>query len=230
MGIDKRINCDRLAESNDIARAQLSPPADSVWEERIIAQVTAFNRIKDTEFPATAFMIGQLVNSKKKISTRQLTEIQKAAKKLASTTFTLFRSEESFRTYPVFAYVDYDCGIITAQLNPELKPHYLQLKKQFAIRSLPGFKNLSSVYSQQIFRYINSWGRMAEALVSIEELHHVTAAPISLRSNFANFKARVLDVAHKEINAKTNLKYDWEPIKPGRRVIKIRFIFKSQTL
>lgn len=227
MAVKKRIINDRVVESNAIARAQLSPPADNIWEERIIAQVAAFNRMEDSDFPDTAFMIGQVVNSPKRVSTRQLHEIEKAAEKLAGTTFKLYRSKDSFRIYTVFSYIDYDSGIITAKLNPSLKPHYLELKKQFAIRSLPGFRELTSVYSQQIFRFLNSWSAVTEKEIPITDLHHVTAAPESFKKDFRNFRLRVLEIAHREINAKTDLKYDWEPIKSGRKVISIRFIFGS---
>lgn len=224
----ERIKNDTIIESNAIARAQLSPPAGNIWEERIIAQVAAFNRLNDSDFPDTAFLVGQVVNSPKKISTRQLSEIQKAAEKLVSTTFTLYRSRNSFRTYAVFSYIDFDHGIITAKLNPSLKPHYLELKKQFAIRSLPGFRELTSVYSQQFFRFLNSWSNVAEKYITLEELHHVTAAPESFKKDFRNFRLRVLELAHREINTKTNLKYDWEPVKVGKKVVEIRFIFKHQ--
>lgn len=230
MAIRKRTKDNIVVESNSIARAQLTPTATSIWEERIIAQVTAYNRKNDIEFPDTAFMVGQLVNSHKKISTRQLRDIDKASVNLIQTYFTVRYSPDSYYRYAVFSYIAFDSGIIMAKLNPDLKPYYLELKKQFAIRSLPEFRELTSVYSQQIFRHINSWGGMADTTVPIEELHHLTNAPPSLRKNFANFKARVLEPAHKEINAKTSLKFDWEAIKPGRRVVEIRFIFKSKTL
>lgn len=228
MAIYARIKNDVVKESNEIARAQLSPPANSVWEERIIAYVAAFNRIQDTEFPETAFWVGQIVSLTKKISTRQLSEIHRAAKKLAGTTFTLYRSRNSFRTYAVFDYIDFDHGIITAKLNQSLKPHYLELKKQFTIRSLPGFCELTSIYSQQLFRLLNSWAKLPEAIIPITELHHVTTVPNSLKRDFRNFRVRVLNIAHREINQKTSLKFDWEPVKQGRKVIAVKFLFPGK--
>lgn len=216
---------DKLVESNAIARARLSPPADSVWEERIIAQVAAFNRIDTSSFPDTAFMVGQL--TEKYLNRRELLKIEKAAENLLATSLTVYR-ENGFRKYSVFDYIDFDCGIITAKLNQSLKPHYLELKKQFAVRSLPEFKLLSSVYSQQIYRFLNSWAHLPEVTRPIQELYHATNPPQSTFGVYKNFKVRVLDVAHKEINDKTSLKYSWEPIKSGKSVIEIRFIFKHQ--
>jgi len=222
--VTKKNKSDAVKESNTIARAQLSPAANSVWEERIISQVVAFNRVEEKEFPERSFMIGQLVDTKN-ISGRQFKEIETAVNKLAGTTFTIYKSKEHFIVFPVFAHIEYDHGIISAQLNQSLKPHYLSLKNQFAIRSLPEFRKLSSVYSQQIFRFLNSWAGLPEAVIPLVELHNVTNPPPSILENYKNFKTRVLDIAHKEINEKTSLKFNWETVKQGRKVIAVRFVF-----
>lgn len=214
-----------VKESNAIARAQLSPPPNTVWSERIIAQVAAFNRIEQTDFPDTVFMIGRLVDHRKKVSTRQMKDIEKAAESLVKTTFTVFYGKKHFRTYSVFSYIEYDNGLLSARLNPDLKPHYLELKQQFAMRSLPEFQTLTSIYSQHIYRYINSIKNLSDTTRPIEELHVITGAPQSITSNFAFFRRRVLDVAHQEINFKTTLKFDWKPVKTGRKVTHIRYVF-----
>lgn len=215
---------DRVVESNAIARAQLAPPAESVWEERIIAQVAAYIKQNDGEFPETAFMVGQLIDTKK-VSTSQLRGIEKASQRLVGTTFKLNHGRD-FTIYSVFSFIKFEDGIISAKLNQDLKPHYLMLKQQFAVRSLPEFRQLNSVYSQQMFRILNSWAGLKEVIVPLEDLIHGTNPPASIREFYKNFKVRVLEVAHKEINEKTNLKFDWEPVKTKNKVTEIRFIFK----
>lgn len=214
-----------VKESNAIARAQLNPPAASVWEERIIAQIVAYNRTSDTEFPETAFMLGQLFDSKKKISGAKFRQISEAVKRLASTTYTVYKSRDKYTVYPIFAYIDYDHGIISGQLNPKLKPYYLQLHREFSLRSLPDFRRLSSIYSQQIYRFLASIQALDDTEVPIERLHFVTTAPESFRANFKDFRRYVLEIAAREINEKTDMKFEWEPIKQGRKVTAIRFVF-----
>lgn len=218
-----------VKESNAIARAQLNPPAESVWEERIIAQIVAYNRTSDTEFPETAFMLGQLFDSKKKISGAKFQQISKAVKRLASTTYTVYKSRDKYTVYPIFAYIDYDHGIISGQLNPKLKPYYLQLRREFSLRSLPDFRSLSSIYSQQIYRFLASFQALDATEIPIERLYFVTTAPESFRANFKDFRRYVLERAEKEINSKTELKFRWEPIKQGRKVTAVRFIFGCGT-
>ena len=214
-----------VKESNAIARAQLRPQAESVWEERIISQIVAFNRVDDTEFPETDFLLGRLFDGRKKISGREFLEIGKAVERLASTTYTIYHSRNKFEIYPIFARIAYDNGIISACLNPKLKPYFLQLRREFSMRSLPEFRRLSSIYAQQIYRFLCSVRALEETEVEIERLHFTTTAPESLKADFRKFRTRVLEPAEKEINSKTNLKFRWEPIRQGRKVVAVRFIF-----
>lgn len=224
----KRVKNDVVKESNEIARAQIVPVANSVWEERIIGQVAAFNRVLDKEFPTTAFMVGQLVEGQK-TSSAKYRKIETACEQLIRSYFKI-KQGQNFELYPIFSFIKFEDGIISAQINPKLKPHYLELKKQFAVRSLPEFRKLSSVYSQQLFRYLKTWSALQEATRPIEELHHVTSSPESLRKNFKDFRRRVLDVACREINEKTGLRFAWEAQKEGRKVTQIRFIFGQNSV
>lgn len=214
-----------VKESNAIARAQLRPQAESVWEERIISQIVAFNRIDDEEFPEADFLLGRLFDGRKKISGREFLEIGKAVERLASTTYTIYHSRKKYEIYPIFARIAYDNGIISACLNPKLKPYFLQLRREFSLRSLPEFRSLSSIYSQQIYRFLCSIRALDDTTVDIERLHFTTTAPDSFKQNFKEFRRRVLEPAEKEINQKTSLKYRWEPIRQGRKVVAVRFIF-----
>lgn len=218
----KPIDDNVIRESNMIARAQISPVVESVWEERIIAQVASMNKFDDSLFYEQSFMVGQILGWQK-ISTIKLQKIEKACEQLIQSYFKI-KTNKNFALYPIFSLIQYQDGIITAQLNEKLKPHYLELKRVFALRSLPEFRKLSSVYSQQIFRLLNSWANLPVAEIPLEELYHLTNPSPSIRE-YKNFKARVLHIAHREINEKTSIKYDWEPIKLGKKVIAIRFIF-----
>ncbi|PGU35086.1 initiator RepB protein, partial [Bacillus cereus] len=51
---------------------------------------------------------------------------------------------------------------------------------------------------------------------------------IDVYPNYANFKQRVLKPSQKELNQKTDISFEFEEIKLGRKVQKIRFIIRSQ--
>jgi plasmid replication initiation protein len=218
-----------VKESNIIAKAKLYPTPTSVWDERIIALIVAKNRFDDTVFKTHVISIKELAD-KTKLSTLQHREIKKTVKRLAQSIFGIPKGTRGEDYYPIFSMIGIDDdGNIAAQINVVLRPHYLELEREFALRSLPEFRALASTYSQQLFRFLNSWKKLGEKTVPIEELHNFLDTPPSFRKNFNAFKQYVLEVAHREITEenKTSLKYEWEPIKAGlRKVTAIRFIFR----
>lgn len=64
--------------------------------------------------------------------------------------------------------------------------------------------------------------------VSVIELHEMLDTPESFRTNFKELRRWVLEKAHKDIVGKTQLYYEWEPIKRGRAIIAVRFIFGAE--
>lgn len=142
----------------------------------------------------------------------------------------LFRKigKNGFQGYTLFSTIIYENGIITGEFHQELKPFFLAVKKNFTRLSLNQYLKLPSIYSQQLFGFLKSWHDQPEIEVSVQELHEMLSTPNSLKRDFFNFKVRVLEKAHKDITGLTSLQYEWEPIKKGRAVVAVRFIFSRR--
>jgi plasmid replication initiation protein len=216
-----------VKESNAIARAKLMPPSSSLWDERIIAVFASLNRIDENEFKL------HLVDARKdlyasSLSTAQYRDIKKAIDRLTQSYFVIYGKGKAFRNFPIFEQIGLDeQGNIAGKFNPALKEHYLELERQFSLRSLPEFQALGSTYSQALFRYLNSFKNFDEVTVKLSDLHDALSTPPSFRK-YDNLKRRVLEPAHQEITAPkdTSLYFEWEPVKQGlRKVVAIRFIF-----
>jgi plasmid replication initiation protein len=52
--------------------------------------------------------------------------------------------------------------------------------------------------------------------------------PESFQKDFREFRRWGLEKAHKDINGKTELRFEWEPVKQGRAVTAIRFVFSPE--
>jgi plasmid replication initiation protein len=215
-----------VKESNALARARITPRTDTVWDERVISTIAAKNRQDDLDFREQTLDVKELTSTKT-LSTRQHSEAKNAIRALAHKTFEVPMGRRGVVVYPIFAKLAIDDnGIITGKFNPELKEHYLELTRQFAMRALPEFQALMSIYSQQLFRFLNSWKSEPEKTVPLDEFHAMLDTPQSFRKNFQALRTRVLEPAHREINASTSLEFDWEPVKEGlRKTVAVRFIF-----
>ena len=158
-------------------------------------------------------------------------ELKKAAHSLLDQK--LFRKigKNGFQGYTLFATIIYENGVITGEFHQELKPFFLEVKKKFTRLSLNQYLKLPSVYSQQLFGFLQSWNDQPEIEVPLQELHEMLDTPESFRHDFRQFRTRVLEKAHKDITGLTSLRYEWESIKKGRAVVAVRFVFaKKRTL
>ena len=138
------------------------------------------------------------------------------------------KKSRSFRQYGIFSMCGYEDGCIIARFDPDLKPHFLNLKAQFTAYNLFEYLTLPSSYSQRIFEILKSWANSQEVIISVAELNEALNTPPSFRKDFKAFRVRVLEKAYKDILEHTSLRFEWEPIKVGRSVEKIRFIFGTR--
>jgi plasmid replication initiation protein len=121
--------------------------------------------------------------------------------------------------------------IVELCFHPDLKPHYLQLKKYYTQYDLAEFMSLPSVYSQRLYEVLKSWSDKPEVEIEIEDLHNMLDTPNSLQDNFAYFRRRVLEQAHKDIVERegSSLWFDWEPVKGYKgKVVAVRFVFSEE--
>lgn len=130
-----------------------------------------------------------------------------------------------FETGAIFSRIVYRKGIVEAEFNGHMAPFLLDLQQCFTQYSLIEYLKLPSIYSQRIFEILKSWSRMPEVVISMAELHRMLDSPSSFRANFKEFRRWVLEKAHKDITAHTSFWYEWEPVKAGRSVEAIRFLF-----
>lgn len=126
---------------------------------------------------------------------------------------------------PFFTSIKYRRGYVQAKFNQEMSGFLLQLRQCFTQYNLMDYLTLPSLYSQRIFELLKSWGNMPEVVFSVAELHRLLDTPASFRLDFRQFRVYVLEKAHKDIHAKTQLRFEWEPVKVGRSVEAIRFLF-----
>jgi plasmid replication initiation protein len=220
-----------VKESNAVARARIKPKTDSIWEERIISLLLTKVRVDDQAFHDQIITFEEL-NDGRAMSNSEHQEAVKAVERLLGKAYIIPHDQRGIDGWPIFSHIRIDDdGNIQAKFNPDLCKHYLALREQFALRSLPEFRQLSGTYSQQLFRFLNSWKHRAEVTIDVRELHELLSIPPSTRKDFKEFRLYVLERSHAEITEKTSLQYAWEPIRKGlRKVDSIRFSFGAAAI
>lgn len=214
-----------VKKSNALARARWS--ANSIWEPRLVALLASKIRTDDLDFQVYEIPVSEVM--REKTGGKDYKEIETVVDKVMSRILTI-RDNDGWTKYNVFSRCRYRKRdrILELGFHPDLRHHYLNLQKNFAKFNLLEFLMLPSVYSQRIFEFLKSWDDKPETTISIADLHEMLDTPDSLRKDFRNFRLRVLEKAHKDITQKTQLAYEWEPLKQGRAVVAVRFTFSKK--
>lgn len=136
---------------------------------------------------------------------------------------------KKYSGFPWFGRVTYahGDGYIEATLNPNLKPYLLQMKTHFTRMTLECAVLIDSVHAGRIYDLLKQYERIGERTITVDDLRSMLELTQSY-PNFADFRKRVLDVAEREINAKTDIRIAQQEIKAGRKVAAIRFQIRPQ--
>jgi len=115
------------------------------------------------------------------------------------------------------------------RINDDLRPFLLGLKERYTKYALEEILKMKSVYAIRIFellqkntlvKYLPKNG--ADIDLKVAEIRRACDCENKLL-RFDNFKTKVLDVACKEINERTNYEISYTTIKVGRNIDTIRF-------
>lgn len=130
-----------------------------------------------------------------------------------------------------------------AYLNMNTDPYQIELECSnkildliFNIEKVGYFKyklrnilQIESLYSYILFNYLE-YHRQKQKVsvweVDVEELKEILNCNSQIYSTFKRFNDLVLKKCHAELTAKTELRYNYDTVKCGRRVVAIRFELK----
>lgn len=131
----------------------------------------------------------------------------------------------SWFTQATYAYGD---GYIEVGLNEKLQDLFLQLSREYTSISLEYALLLNSSYAGRIYDLLKQYEKIGERIVSVDDFREM----LILGSKYPNFKdlrVNVIEVAQRDIADKTDIRFDWKPVKTGRKVTAIHFsIFRNK--
>ena len=155
-------------------------------------------------------------------------EVRRIVKRLMSRVISIFQYEDGCRTetmIPVLSYYKYweSKGYADVRLAKELVPYLFDLNKRYTQYKLTQITGLSSIYAIRIYEMLKRNEGLKVRKLFIDDLKKSLAIPPEQYTRFNDFKRKVLDIAQKEINAKTDLKIDYQLIKAGKKIEIIEF-------
>lgn len=117
-------------------------------------------------------------------------------------------------------------GYVELNFTSHVAPYLMALETRFTTYKLQQASALRSIHSWRLFENLKRWEKTGKWIVDIEDFHRVMESRKSYQENFAQLRKWVIEPAVKELRENNDLDISWRPIKSGRRVSRLVFLFK----
>lgn len=132
---------------------------------------------------------------------------------------------EKIRWIDRIAYQDGE-GYVELNFTDHVAPYLVALEKRFTTYKLKQASALRSVHSWRLFENLKRWESTGKWIVEIDDFHRVMQSTKSYQENFAQLRKWVIEPAVKELREVNGLDLTWKPMKTGRKVSRLVFLFQ----
>ena len=210
----------------------------SAISQKITASVISLVNPQDTEneLPEFLFTLKEIANLLE-VSERRIRKIvDSATLELKQAVITLRKPKsESYRRVGLFNYCEYDHDLKTVgfKFEPALESQIRDFAGNFTQYQLAQIRELKSSYSIRLYEILRKYhpikARRKQSFYKIEldELKKMLGVkPNAYNGRFERFRVKVIETAQKELEAKTDLIFNFECIRKGRKVGAIKFTIR----
>jgi len=213
-------------QHNNLVQARYSL---TLQEKRIMLWLISQVQPDDEDFKEHNLSVREFMDLLELTGKANYKELQKITLGLMKKVLVIKRPEEQ-RTTQVnwINYADYreKEGVITLSFSDKMQPFLLNLKKSFTAIKLSDLMQFSSIHAIRIYELLKQYEKIRERILTIEEIKECCGVKGKL-TRYSDFKDKILLIAQREINQKSDIKFDFEPIKSGRRFVAIKFIIRE---
>jgi len=196
-------------------------------EQKIILCLASNIQPSDSDFKTYTLPIKEFADLIGVKSQHKYSDLKKITKELMQKVFEV-RIDKKVIQVAWLSYVAYNEteGSIDIRFDPFLRPYLLELKREFTSYKLENVVQLKSTYAIRIYELLKQYEKIQERTFLFKDLRKLLGAE-DIYPAYGNFKQRVLMPAQKELKNKTDISFNLEEIKSGRRVTKVKFIIHS---
>jgi plasmid replication initiation protein len=121
---------------------------------------------------------------------------------------------------------DYYQGKVKLSFSPKLKPYLLQLKEKFTAINVIDLMQFKSIHAIRIYELLKQYQDIGERTLTINEIKECCGVTGKL-TKYHDFEQKILLISQREINKKSDIHFEFERIKPSRKIEGIKFIISK---
>lgn len=201
----------------------------SLEEQKIILTLASMVQPSDEEFKPYIFRINEFMELLGVDTKTKYSEIPKITKELMKKVIEIQEDTSLLQvSWLNSARYEKGSGRVTLKFSPDLKPYMLQLKEKFTQYQLGNILNMKSKYSPRIYEILkcNEFRQQGYIEIEVEDLRKLIKAE-NVYPKYNDFKRYIIERTQKELRKISDISFDFEEIKTGRKVTKIKFFIKS---
>lgn len=161
-----------------------------------------------------------------------ITQLKECAKQIIAIPVILDQPGGGFTACPLFSRfklekIDEE-WFVFIKCSEDVMAHLFHLQKEFVRYALWNILNLTERNHQQLYRILKQYERIGEKTMSLEKLKFGLGLD-GKHEKFYDFRRDVLEPCQQALAEKTDLRFEYEPIRKGRKVHAIRFTIHKNT-
>lgn len=202
----------------------------SLEEQKIILTLASFVEPEDVNFKPYKFKIQSFLKLLGIKNQSKYSIIPKITKELMKKVFEIQEEDGTVIQLAWLSSAKYKpgTGYVELQFSNYLKPYMLLLKDFYTSYRLYNVLNLRSKYSIRMYEVLKSNQFKKTCIINLEELKKIFKIDKNNSYKlYSNVKNRIIFITQKEINQKTDICFNFEEIKKGRRIEAIKFIVEK---
>lgn len=134
---------------------------------------------------------------------------------------------KKFRWIQSAEYRDYE-GTATVEFSNAVMPYLCQLEKQFTNYQLRNISAFRRTYSIRLYELLTQYRSLRSRIISVIDLR-VTLQLEDKYKDYKELRKQVIDPSINEINAKSDLKVSYKPLRKGRSINSLEFYIEVDT-
>ncbi len=235
-----------IRKSNELVEARYK---FDIWETRIFTKMLSMVHKNDEDFQPYRIYLSDIVKDFQVENNKDAYDrLRRGGNKLMSKIIKVIReTDEGLMelTTPIVVGVDRlvnpnseDGKFIDVSFHPDMRPFLLSLKSQFTIYDVNNILKLPSSYSIRLYELLKQYERIGSRKFQLQELKEIIGVIEEIDNNgkkllkdnyplFGNFKQRVLLKAQRDLKKFTDIQFEFDPFKRGRKIVGVVFTIRA---
>lgn len=125
-----------------------------------------------------------------------------------------------------YAHYEEGSGRIQISFSDAMKPFLLHLKSRFTAIAITDLMQFTSIHAIRVYELLKQHERIGERTLTIDDIKACCGVTGKLKQ-YVDFENKLLLIAQREINDKSDIEFTFERKKTGRKITAIKFIIRK---